>query len=212
MFRFNEADHSYWLNGERIPSVTGILREWKKRGNVYVNLFTGEMIDASIFEAAGDFGTAVHKGCKIIIEHGWIDEETIDPALLPPLKEFKRFSEDHGLKVRLCERPMYDSKKEVAGTPDIIGTIKTCKHLALIDIKTGGMLMVGPQTAKYQEIFKSYCQYRGIVQRYCLYLPRDGSPYRFTPLTNPYDIQFFNARYAQWKYLGTMNEIGEVAA
>jgi len=212
MFQFNETDHSYWLNGERLPSVTGIIREWKRRGNVYINLFTGEMIAADIFERAGDFGTAIHKGAKIILDHGWIDEETISPDLLPTFMEFKRFTEDHGLKVRLCEQPMHDSRREVAGTPDIIGTIKTCKHLALIDIKTGGMLMVGPQTAKYQDIFKSYCQYRGIVQRFSLYLPRDGSPYRLTPLTNPYDIQFFNARYAQWKYLGQMNEIEEKTA
>lgn len=204
MFEFREEDHSYWLDGERVPSVTQILNEWRKvniRGaSWYVNSYTGTVVDAGTFEAAGDFGTAVHKAARIILLNMGLDWEALDPALIPVLREFQRWIEDYKVRPVQVEVPDYHRRKKYAGTPDIIGHTKSGRELQIWDIKTGDHATAGPQLSGYSEIHKS-AGYRGVITRHVLYLPKDGSPYKHIPCKNTKDAGFFESKLYQHRYM-----------
>ena len=204
MFEFREEDHSYHLDGEIIPSVTQILNEWRKVkvGNSfwYVNTHTGAVIDAATFERAGDFGTAIHKACKLIL-FGDLDWDGLDPDLILPLRQFEKAVDDLKLKASWVEVPMWHKRKKIAGTPDIIGNINLTRQLSCIDIKTGDFALVGPQTACYCDIFKNYANYKGMMSRYVLYLPKDGGEYKIVPMKNSRDLSYFDAKLYQYRYL-----------
>ncbi len=205
MLTFEEQDHIYRWNGKVVPSVTQVLREWVKLGNGrgYVHTVYGTYIDTPTFENVGDFGTAVHMGAKLIMTAS-LDWDVLDPALVPPLKEFVRWMDDYKVKPQYVEEPMYSSKYGVAGTPDIIGTINGFRHLDITDIKTGLVNeMVGPQISGYENIFRDQEKYRKPIVRHELILPRDGSPYKFKLLTKSTDGAFFLSRLFQWQCLNS---------
>ena len=204
MFEFWEDGHTYHLDDEIIPSVTQILNEWQKvkvGGSFWhVNTHAGAVIDADTFEKAGDFGTAIHKACKLILS-GDLDWDGIDPDLISPLRQFEKAVDDLKLKALWVEVPMHHKRKKIAGTPDIIGNINLTRQLSCVDVKTGSYALAGPQTAAYCDIFKNYANYKGMMARFVLYLPKDGSPYKIIPLKNSKDLAYFDAKLYQFRYL-----------
>ena len=203
MLEFIEGSHTYLWNGVQVPSVTQILREWVKlrsdRG--YVHTITGNSVDVTTFENAGDFGTAVHMGAKLIMTGG-LDWEALDPALVPPLRQFEKWLDDYNVRPIYIEQPMYSPKHMVAGTPDIIGVVQGFTHIDITDIKTGLVNeMVGPQTGGYEIIFRDTEKYRKPIVRHELILPRDGSPYKYNLLDNTRDELFFLSKLFQYQFL-----------
>lgn len=201
MLRFEEDGHRYTWNGQPVPSVTTVLREWVKTPVGYIHTVNGSMVDADKFEMAGALGTAVHRGAALILQDD-LDWDSLDPALVAPLREFEKWVDDYKVKPLHIEEPMYSEKHGVAGTPDIIGTVKGFRHLDITDIKTGLVNeVVGAQVAGYEIIFRECEKYRKPIVRHELILPRDGSPYKFNALTNSQDGPFFLSRLFQHQYL-----------
>lgn len=204
-FTFEPETHTYRLEGRVLVSVTQVLNEWRE-AKVYgkrflVHTTSGAAIDGEVMDNAATFGKAVHEGAKLILT-GEIDWNTVDEALIPPLMEFMRWTEDYKVKPVHVEEPMYSERHGVAGTPDLIGTVNGFRHLDITDIKTGLVNeAVGPQVAGYEIIFREREKYRKPIVRHELILPRDGSPYRFNALTNNQDGPFFLSRLFQWQYL-----------
>jgi len=202
MLHFEEDEHIYRWNGIIVPSVTQALQEWVKvklgRYDYYVHTIKGTAVNAVDFEAAGDFGTAVHRACHYIMLDQ-LDWATVDDALIPCLVQFEQWIEDFKFKPEYIEHQMYSKKLGYAGTADIRGTILNNK-IVLPDIKTGIYSMVGPQTAAYEELFKETERKRKAAERYVLYLPKDGSKYKFEPVKAQGDWRFFLNRLSQWRY------------
>jgi len=107
-FRFQEQGHVYTLDGSQIDSVTDIL---------------GSVGFLPSFEFVDDFyrerGSAIHKAIELDIM-GVLDEETVDPVVLPYLERARRFIDHYVAEVLLCERPMYCPTYLYAGTPDLL--------------------------------------------------------------------------------------------
>jgi len=121
-FRFNEADHSYWIGEQRIPSVTGILQ------------------DAGLlnYHGSSDYhmerGAFVHRATEMI-DKGTLDWDSLDVTLRPYCEAYQRFIDDVKPEIILSEKPMYHPNYFYAGIPDRVAKVNGLT--TLIDIKSG---------------------------------------------------------------------------
>lgn len=105
---FDADSHVYTYNGQHWPSITQIL---KAEG----------FIDTSHYDTwSRDKGAMVHLAVKYHIFEE-LDEDRLDPVIIPYLDAFKRFKEESGLIVTQSEMPGVNTVHRYAGTPDIIG-------------------------------------------------------------------------------------------
>jgi hypothetical protein len=178
-FLFDEATHSYTLNGQRLPSVTQILKP----------LYDFSSVHPDVLARAAAFGTAVHKTVELYLADD-LDESGLDENLEGPLMAFKAWQSDNydildGTEI--VERINYHAKLKYAGTPDISAP------RAVIDIKSRpvNLLTDSIQLAAY-DYFGS-----GKRDRFVLELRQDAS-YVFThlnPTKKASDIAWSRFRY-----------------
>lgn len=97
---FREEDHSYHLDGERLPSVSKIKEP----------LTDFSMVDPVVLQRAADFGTAVHSMVELHL-NGTLDLGSLDDALFPVLgawesflAEVKPFDDDRGAMIDVKSR------------------------------------------------------------------------------------------------------------
>jgi hypothetical protein len=176
---FREEDHSYWLDGVRLPSVTKILEPLED--------FSG--IPAHILKKAGDYGSAVHLMQKLYFEDD-LDETTLDDGLRGPLEALMKWERDyhHLFTVRpIVERQLYHPKFKYAGTPDIVFPEDD------IDTKTRKFNKVRDplQLAGYGDMIRVH-HYPEVKKRrpWVLELCHDGT-YKFTAAKHPEAFQRF---------------------
>lgn len=201
MLTFDPDTHTYKHGDRVVPSVTQVLGEWVKVPHLcYVNTFTGASVPSYLFEHGADHGKAVHLGSSILLRDHDLDWEDLNPDLVHPLREFQSWQAEWKPYVMYVEEPMYSGKHGFAGTLDIVVSFKS--KPAIIDIKTGAYDMAGPQLSAYEQLYKIRDQYRGTVKRYVLHLPKTGS-YKFVPMTNKMDWDFFRSRLFQYQYLNS---------
>lgn len=198
MLTFNADTHIYLWDEQPVPSVTQVLGEWIEAPYYYINVFTGAIAPIEAFEQGRDHGTAIHKGCALILKGRDLDWDFLDKGLIPQLEQFKKWVEDWKPTLHLIEEPLYSTKHGYAGTSDIIATIRD--KVSVIDIKSGAVGLVGPQVAAYEQLYRENRKYRATIKRYILHLPK-GRPYQFLPLTDKADWDFFRSRLFQYQYL-----------
>ena len=92
MIEFDEATHTYRDKGVLVPGVTSILSP----------LSDFSFVNPDVLEAASAFGTAVHLACELW-DNGQLDEDALDPALVPYLAGWKQFSEDWKVEWTMVE-------------------------------------------------------------------------------------------------------------
>lgn len=167
MIEFDEKKHQYKVDGKVVPSVTEILEHITAVGYGKVN--------PSILEEAKERGTAVHELTEAI-DLGF-PPEYIDPALEGYAVAYLQFLGDYDVEWDYIEHRFYEPKMGFCGTIDRVGKIdgKDC----VLDIKTTSSpsvdqkIAVVCQTAAYSlGIVDEYSPY---VNRYALYLHRDGT-------------------------------------
>lgn len=105
---FEPYMHTYFYNGNILPSITQIL--------------TAEgFIDTAFYdEWSRDKGSMVHLACRYDLA-GELDEDTLDDEIRPYLSAFRKFMADSGFKVERSEVPGINTTYSYAGTPDLIG-------------------------------------------------------------------------------------------
>ena len=83
MLTFDANKHIYRWNDKIVPSVTEIIGAWLpvKGADFYVNTFTGDIVYADKFEAAGEVGKAIHKACGYVASGQGVAMEKIDTRL-----------------------------------------------------------------------------------------------------------------------------------
>ena len=162
---FDEATHTYFVNGEVVLSVMQILKE-------------AGLVDTTWFTEFGRWrGSAVHKATHYSDEKD-IDCRTLDPIVRPFVADWKQFRKDTGFTPTMIETPFYDSLYGFCGTPDrrgyfLGGNPKDSNEL--IDIKTypGGK---APWWARYQlAAYGRLCDPRRIFRRYAVVLTGHGA-------------------------------------
>jgi hypothetical protein len=176
MLTFDAATHTYRYGGQVVPSVTQILAP----------LSDFRFVAPEVLDAARDFGTAVHLACELS-DRGQLDEDALDPALLPYLQQWRRFCREHMCEWLHIEKPVYHPTMRYAGTLDRAGLVDGDR--CVLDIKSGSALYpsVGPQLAAYARALNPV---EGqALRRYGLRLHPDG--YELKAYTSPGDWPVF---------------------
>lgn len=156
---FDAAAHEYKIGGVKVPSVTQIIKE--------AGLMPTYKPDANFAMVRGSH---VHKATELY-DLGRLDEESLDPALVPYLAAWKAFRKqaviifaDGGI-----EKIVADQGGRFAGTLDRLG-VDAGGALCVIDIKTG-------QEAPWHALqMAAYAMTQaGLPRRISAYLRPDGT-------------------------------------
>jgi len=207
MLTFDEVKHEYKWDGIVVPSVTQIIGEWLElpQFNIYVNKNTGKTIPSDVMENAADFGTAIHRAIKLLINDN-LDWDSLNESLKKPLQSFLRWWEQDR---------------------------NSLKHIfSVFDFKTGNSDNVGPQLAGYIPLIQDNdlrgvggqfkCEiplysekygYAGtpdlilnykksvIPRRYVLKIPKNGDRCKAIEITGSNDWIYFKAKLTEYNYL-----------
>lgn len=162
-----ESDHTYWLGAERFPSVSEIIKPVCNYGGV----------PEDVLERKSEIGRATHLFAE------WHDTKveffanSVDPAVKPYLKAWKKFCAEMKPKWEEVERKRHHPVHRFAGTNDRIGIINGKRWL--IDIKTVATISpaTGLQTAAYQKLYEYGLvdHESGIDKRAAVQLKNDGT-------------------------------------
>lgn len=171
---FDEATHTYRFGGNVVPGVTSVLSP----------LTDFSRVPPHVLEAASNFGKAVHMACELD-DLGALDEAALDPALVPYLQGWRKFSRDYAVEWTLIEEPVYHATMNYAGTPDRFGNVKG--EFTVVDIKSTAQLYpsVGPQLSAYAN-----AKGTPFAKRLAVQLKADGT-YVAKPYTDPTDWPVF---------------------
>lgn len=135
-FTFDKATHVYTLGGQRLPSVTEILKG-------------AGVVDEQWWTDAGRWrGSQVHLACWYDDQND-LDESTLDPRLHGYVDAYRKFRLETGFTPTAIEQPVHNDLLGYAGTPDRIGTLADGRY-CLPDLKSGAQSKVTRfQTAGY---------------------------------------------------------------
>lgn len=177
-FQFDEATHTYTLDGEVLPSVTHIIR------------FLDVDVDKSrpwMRDAAAERGSIVHEATALIDydEPNVLDE--VPYECQGYVQAYLSFLNDYQPEWELIENPMWGNYygSKFAGTIDRYGIIDA--RPTVVDIKTGTSSHKSRHIAQltgYDVLLgsKEGCNFA------VLYLRKDGS----------YKLQYYDADYTLW--------------
>lgn len=170
--QFDEATHTYTVDGKVVPSVTQVLK-------------SAGLIDARWFnQGARDRGRIV----AIAIElHSKNNLQYVPDGYQGYVDAWEKFLAETGFVPREVEQPRYEQILGYAGTPDTEGDLWELP--SVIDIKTGCDAPHYPiQTVGYSGFWHRSPR----RARYCLFLKEDGS-YKLRTHGNPRDWDVFLA-------------------
>lgn len=123
--QFDEATHTYTLDGVELPSVTHIIR--------YLAVDKANNADPNMALIARERGSAVHEATVMYDYSGEIPDD-FPAEYAPYLEAYVQFVRDYNIKWELIEHQMGNATLGFAGTLDRFGVIdgKWC----ILDIKT----------------------------------------------------------------------------
>lgn len=136
---FDEATHTYTLNGEKLPSVTRLLKD------------AGLVDDRWFNEQGARRGSFAHSALEFY-DHNDLDESTLDPRLLGFLEGWKKFKAESQIEILSIEERVCNEAYWYAGTLD--RRVMMQGEEIIIDVKTGApMAHHGCQLALYRMCF-----------------------------------------------------------
>jgi hypothetical protein len=195
---FEEASHTYTLDGMVVPSVTQILGGWIKTriaGQDYkVDTSTGFAIPAWMMAEKADFGTALHEASRLIMTGRELDFSTLHDDLVKPINALIQTIEEYKIKPITVEEPMVAKHLGLlfAGTPDLICTVYGKTYL--IDLKSGAAGYAGPQTAAYRHLWQRQDGNKSrVIRRAILQLSQDKEKWKLKAMNNHDDWPYFKA-------------------
>jgi len=166
---FEPESHTYRVDGRVLPSVTQVL---KPVG------FDYDTVPFHILNHAAQRGTAVHLATEFY-DDGDLDEESIDPEILPYVNAWRLFREESGFVVDRSEVRLYSKRHGYAGTVDAIGFIRGRR--IMVEKKTTAQLhpSTAIQVSAYYRAYNDSVPSAWRVRSACsVWLRRDGT-YRF---------------------------------
>ena len=181
MVVFREADHTYWRNGLRYPSVTEILKE------------EGFMPNAEwINEWYLDRGTYVHRAIQLY-NKGELLEKDLDERLAPYLDAWRQFKANSQIEIIESEKMVYSKVWHYAGRLDIFCKINGGDSIS--DLKSGVVdAATALQLAGYAKSFENYYG----IKRFGLSL-KGGRP-SIVPFTNFDDFKIWDCLVSLYHY------------
>ena len=130
---FDEESHRYTIDGEVLPSVTGII---------------GRILpyDYNASEWHMQRGAATHRACELL-DNASLDWLTVDPEILPRVQAWEKFRLDMPMDLVAVEERLAHSGLRFAGTLDRI--FRRNGKLICADIKNSVSAQVKLQLALY---------------------------------------------------------------
>lgn len=176
---FDPTMHTYTLDGDVVPSVTGILR-----ASGVVNF---DAVPPDVLERARIRGTVVHQAIHYYNEHDLdVDRFCREfPDYAPYVRAWITFTEQRHFVPTLCEYRVASRRHRVAGTIDCLGVLD--HGGALLDFATGRPEDVAKdlQTAAYHGLALEWAAEgdaalgdffsRYVVRRYAIALKADAT-------------------------------------
>jgi hypothetical protein len=101
-FRFDKADHSYWLGKTRLIGVSDAIQA--------AGLKDFSRIAPDVLEHARQRGTAVHAACHFLDE-GDLNWATVSPEIEPYVRAWERFKKETGVELLEIEKPDYTMRR-----------------------------------------------------------------------------------------------------
>lgn len=173
---FEPEEHRFWLKERELLSVTRILGDAGIIGN-----FFGSDADREFYLARGE---AVHLATEYD-DLDELDEDSVDPEILPYLEGWRAFRRESGFEPVLIEEIVWSETHGYAGILDRAGILHG--KSSIIDIKSG----VVPKWAALQTA--AYAHALGEkVDRYAVELRNDGR-YSLKPHKDRGDVGVFLA-------------------
>ena len=183
VLQFDEASHTYLIDGVRVPSVTQVLKP----------LYDFSRVDPVMLQAKAALGTSVHRACELL-DNDDLDEESEDGrAALAPLAGYlagyKKFKSDKKPVVLENETRLFHPAHRYAGTIDRRFELEG--DVWDVDLKSTVAMspIVGLQTAAYTEMFKANGK-TDRARRGALQLFPDGK-YKLWEFKDPADFSVF---------------------
>lgn len=118
-----DENHEYVVDGEKLPSVSHILR-FMSRENY-------ETINQATLDRAANRGLSVHSACEMLDKYGNVE---CDDEYVPYVQAYIKFLKDNAVNWLEIEKRYYHPERMYAGTIDRYGYVAEQK--ALLDIKT----------------------------------------------------------------------------
>lgn len=137
--QFTEADHSYTLDGVRLPSVTQVIDRVLPRA----------------FEASEwhkQRGAVLHR-CTELADAGRLKWDTVHPEVLPRVKAWQKFRRDCPGVIAMNERKLHHPLYHYAGTMDRAIFFET--ELFIVDLKSSVTPQVRLQLAAYSLLWSA---------------------------------------------------------
>ena len=168
---FDEATHTYLVDGVEMPSVTEILKPLHR---------SYAKVNPSVLEYAKNRGKAVHEALELV-DYG-ADPE-VSPEIIGYLNAYQEWAQIYKPNWTGVEQIVYSEDEGFIRTLDRIGTLNGTEF-ALVDIKTSyptkeALVSVCCQTFAYAMAYTEQSgkadKYVANIHRYGLFLKADGS-------------------------------------
>lgn len=170
---FDPEDHSYWLDGDKLPSVTQLT-------DIYSTYSEAPDLELTM-EAAAERGSVLHGYIEHRLKGGSREDYELPDVYAAYADGVDLFLAEHELEPMLVESPLWGKAEGVrfAGTPDYVGQLDGV--LSILDWKFVSQIQktkVGAQLNGYS----SLCLYNDIFPDflYCVQFLPDGT-YRLYP-------------------------------
>ena len=160
---FHNEKHEYILEGEKLPSVSHILRFMSR--DIY------EEMNQYNVDSAARRGSSVHEACEILDKYKTVE---CDDEYVPYVQAYIKFLKEHSVEWEDIEKQYYHKTRLYAGTIDRFGIVGGAK--ALVDIKTSCTVhkpLAKAQLNAYEDMRES----QGLEtaeKLLCLQLMKDG--------------------------------------
>ena len=127
LLTFRESDHSYEVEGKKLPSVSEIIRFISRE--IYANATQFQL------DRAADRGTRVHRACENIDRYGSCE---VDAEIIPYVEAYMDFLRKYKPEWKLIEHSMCDLNDGFAGTLDRYGIIGGKR--VIVDLKSNSSI------------------------------------------------------------------------
>jgi hypothetical protein len=193
---FDEATHTYTVDGKKMTSVSNIIRFLQRE--MY------DDIDEGVLNIAADRGTRVHEACEQLYKTG---QAEYDDDTSPYIDAFAKFLSEHECDFTDIEERLADVELGIAGTPDLCGTVDG--EEAIVDLKAQSSIkkiLVKAQVNAYKYL-RIVNGKKPPTKLYCLQLMKTGN-YRLYPIAADYTE--FRACLALHQALSKKHERGAI--
>lgn len=157
---FNEAEHTYTLNGKKLGGVTAIVK-W-----LFPDTYTD--IPETVLMKAAAHGSLIHSKCELYDTCGLGDD-------LPEVQEYIRLKAENSLTTEANEY-LVDDGKDIASSIDVVFSKGEDGCYPLADIKTTSKIHVDNVTLQlsiYAYLFELCNKGKKAGKLYVIWLPKE---------------------------------------